>query len=108
MASIEQDILDWAKGRSVWQRNLLKRIARGEAIDDAYIASVAQAIVEKKVTLETPELAAADLPTGTAGGNTVQLGSIGELKFVNALLDDQTLTFGATGVTVIYLSLIHI
>ncbi|MCT1869465.1 AAA family ATPase [Micrococcus luteus] len=102
MASIEQDILNWAKGRSVWQRNLLKRIARGEAIDDAYIASVAQAIVEKKVTLETPELAAADLPTGTAGGNTVQLGSIGELKFVNALLDDQTLTFGATGVTVIY------
>ena len=76
MASIEQDILDWATGRSVWQRNLLKRIARGEAIDDAYIASVAQAIVEKKVTLETPELAAADLPTGTAGGNTVQLGRV--------------------------------
>jgi energy-coupling factor transporter ATP-binding protein EcfA2 len=102
MASIEQDILEWVKGRPAWQRNLLKRIARGEAIDDAYIASVGQAIVDKKVTLEAPELAAADLPTGTVGGNTVQLGSIGELKFVNALLDDQTLTFGATGVTVIY------
>lgn len=102
MASIEQDILEWVKGRPAWQRNLLKRIARGEAIDDAYIASVAQAIVDKKATLEAPELAAADLPTGTAGGNTVQLESIGELKFVNALLDDQTLTFGATGVTVIY------
>lgn len=102
MDSIEQDILKWVKGRPDWQRNLLKRIARGEAIDDAYIASVAQAIVDEKVTLEAPELAAADLPTGTAGGNTVQLESIGELKFVNALLDDQTLTFGATGVTVIY------
>lgn len=102
MTSIEQDILDWTKGRPTWQRNLLKRIARGETIDGAYIASVAQAIVDKKVTLEMPELAAADLPTGTAGGDTVQLGSIGELKFVNALLDDQTLTFGATGVTVIY------
>ena len=79
MASIEQDILIWMKGRPAWQRNLLKRIARGEAIDDAYIASVVQAIVEKKVTLEVPELAAADLPTGTAGGNTVQLESIGEL-----------------------------
>lgn len=102
MASIEQDILDWAKGRPTWQRNLLKRIARGETIDDAYIASVAQAIVDKKVTLETPEFTAAELPTGTAGGDTVQLGSIGELKFVNALIDDQELTFGATGVTVIY------
>lgn len=102
MAFIEQDILEWVKGRPAWQCNLLKRIARGEAIDDAYIASVVRAIVDKKVTLEAPELAAADLPTGTAGGNTVQLESIGELKFVNALLDDQTLTFGATGVTVIY------
>lgn len=102
MASIEQDILDWANGRPTWQRNLLKRVARGEAIDDAYITAIAQAIVDKKVMLESPELAAADLPTGTAGGETVQVVSIGELKQINALLDDQTLTFGATGVTVIY------
>jgi energy-coupling factor transporter ATP-binding protein EcfA2 len=102
MASIEQDILDWAKGRPDWQRNLLKRTARGETIDDAYIVSIAQAILDKQATLEAPELAAADLPTGAAGGATVQMVSIGELKHVNALLDDQTLTFGSTGVTVIY------
>ncbi len=102
MASIEQDILEWSAGRPTWQRNLLKRIARGETIDDAYIDSIAQAIVDQNVTLEAPELAAADLPTGAAGGGTVQLGSIGELKCINALLDDQTLTFGAMGVTVIY------
>ena len=102
MASIEKEILDWAKGRPIWQRNLLKGIARDETIDDAYIASVAQAIVDNNVTLEVPELTAADLPTGTAGGKTVQLVSIGELKYVNSLLDDQTLTFGSTGVTVVY------
>ena len=102
MAAIEQDILDWAKGRPTWQRNLLKRIARGEVIDEAYINSIAQDIVDKRVTLESPELAVADLPTGTAGGDTVQLVSIGELKHINALLDDQTLTFDATGITVIY------
>ena len=102
MISIEKDILEWAKGRPSWQRNLLKRIARGETIDDTYIASTAQAIVDSNVVLEVPELAVADLPTGSAGGATIQLRSIGELKFVNALLDDQTLTFGATGVTVIY------
>ena len=70
------------------QRNLLKRIARGETIDDTYIASTAQAIVDSNVVLEVPELAVADLPTGSAGGATIQLRSIGELKFVNALLDD--------------------
>lgn len=102
MPSIEQDILEWSEKQPTWQRNLLKRIARTETIDDAYIASVAQAIVDKSVALEEPALLTADLPTGTDGGDTVRLGSIGELKFVNALLDDQTLTFGAAGVTVIY------
>lgn len=102
MSSIEQDILEWSEKQPTWQRNLLKRIARRETIDDAYIASVAQSIVDKSVALEVPALLAADLPTGTEGSDTVRIGSIGELKFVNALLDDQTLTFGAAGVTVIY------
>lgn len=102
MTSIEQDILDWAKTRPVWQRSLLKRIARGEVVGDDDIASIAQAIVEKRVTLELPELALADLPAGTAGGDTVQLVSVGNLKHVNALLEGQTLTFGGVGLTVVY------
>jgi len=102
MASIEQDIIDWAKTRPAWQRNLLKRIARGETIDDAYIEATADAIIAGKVSLEAPELAVADLPTGTAGGAAAQLISVGDLENVNALLEKQTLTFGATGLTVIY------
>lgn len=102
MTSIEQDIFAWAESRPIWQRNLLKRIVRDETIDEVYIDSIAQNIANGNITLETPELTAAELSKGTAEGDTVLLGSIGELKFVNALLDNQTLTFGATGVTVIY------
>lgn len=102
MASIEQDILDWAKGRPEWQRNLLKRIARGEGLDDDYIEAIAKAIVAKSVVLETPELEAKDLPTGAAGGTTTSLLSVGELENVNALLGGHTLSFGTSGVTVIY------
>ena len=102
MPSIEQNIIDWAKDRPTWQGNLLKRIARGETVNVAYIEAIVTEIVHGKVTLETPELAVADLPTGTAGGAKAQLLSVGELKNVNALLENQTLTFGATGVTVIY------
>ncbi|MGP5269698.1 AAA family ATPase [Corynebacterium variabile] len=102
MSSIEKDILEWSKRRPAWERNLLKRIARGETIDGAYISSVAKAIIDENVQLETPELLASDLPAGATEAASVQLLSIGQLKFVNALLDDQSLTFGATGVTVIY------
>jgi hypothetical protein len=102
MASIEQDILTWAEGRPTWQRNLLKRVSRGEPIDAAYVTAIARLIVTDAVVLETPELAAADLPTGTAGGSTIHLVSIGELENINALLGGQTLAFGATGLTVVY------
>lgn len=102
MAAIEQDILGWAQARPDWQRNLLKRIARGEAVTDDDIDALAHAIVENRVTLELPELSLADLPAGTAGGDTVQLVSIGNLAHVNALLEGQTLTFGGVGLTVIY------
>ena len=101
-SSIEQDILDWAKGRPEWQRNLLKRVARGEAIDDDYIEATAKAIVAKLVALETPELETKDLPTGLAGGSTMSLLSVGDLKNVNALLGGHALSFGTSGVTVIY------
>ncbi len=102
MASIGQDILAWVKGRPDWQRNLLKRIAKGETIDAAYIEATAKALVADKIVLETPQLASADLPTGTASGSTVHLVSIGELEHINALLGGQTLTFGANGITVVY------
>jgi energy-coupling factor transporter ATP-binding protein EcfA2 len=102
VAGIEDDIIKWAKKVPVWQRNLLKRIARGEVIDDTYIEDVAKAIVAKTVTEETPSLSRADLPSGALAGATTRLVSIGKLENINALLGDQNLTFGLDGVTVIY------
>lgn len=102
MSSIEQDILEWLQGRPAWQRNLLQRIVRNETIDDAYISSVAQSVVEGNHELELPELTASELPISTAGSASLNLLSLGQLKSVNALLGDQTLTFSPVGVTVVY------
>lgn len=96
IVSIEQEIINWAKARPTWQRNLLKRIARGETVDDTYVRTTAAAIVDGTAGLETPELAVTDLPTGTTGGAKAQLVSAGQLENINALLENQTLTLGAT------------
>lgn len=102
MAGIEDDIVAWAAKAPIWQRNLLKRIARGEEISDSYIKGVAKAVVATSVTEETPALSAADLPSGAQVGAPTRLVSIGHLENVNALLSGQTLSFGLDGVTVIY------
>lgn len=100
--SIEEDILAWVKDRPVWQKNLIKRICRGESVDEEYVDKLAKQIVEDSTALELPELTTSDLPSGMQSGNRVHLVSIGNLRNVNALLSDQTLTFGPQGVTVVY------
>jgi energy-coupling factor transporter ATP-binding protein EcfA2 len=102
LTSIESEILDWIGGRPIWQRNILKRIVRGELIDDDYIAATAQSLVDDNEGLELPELTAADIPTTGTGGSTVCLTSIGNLENVNALHTGQVLEFGEVGLTVVY------
>lgn len=102
MASIEQDIIDWASTRPAWQQNLISKIARGEKIDDVYIMATAQGIVDDSITVVEPALTLADIPSAGGAGKKVEILSIGDLSGINALVPGQTLTFGATGLTAIY------
>jgi len=52
MRTIEEDIIDWVGMRPVWQRNLIKRLARDEVVDDAYIAQIASEMIAGNSTLE--------------------------------------------------------
>lgn len=102
MAAIEDDIIKWVEKTPVWQRNLIKRITRGEVIDRVYIESVAKAIVSNSVVEEIPVLIASDLPSGAPTDATTRLVSVGELENINALLGGQNLTFRLDGITVVY------
>jgi energy-coupling factor transporter ATP-binding protein EcfA2 len=102
MAGIEDDIIKWVGKAPVWQRNLIKRIARGEAIDSAYIETIAKALVGNSIVEETPVLTALDLPSGAPADATTRFVSVGELENINALLGGQNLTFGLDGITVVY------
>lgn len=102
MASIEQDIVEWAQSRPVWQRNLIAKIVRGVEVSTQDVATLAEQLVAASVTLEQPVLELKDIPTGNAADSRVGLIGIGNLANVNALLPDQKLTFGAIGLTVVY------
>ncbi len=86
------DIINWINKRSTWQRNIFKRLARGEDISDGYIAQIAQQLTGgKQIDLEQPEVSITDLTESSGEFDSPKLVSIGNLKAINALLGDQTL-----------------
>ena len=97
------DIINWINQRSTWQRNIFKRLAREEEIPDGYIAQIAQQLTGgKQIDLEQPEVSITDLTESSGEFDSPKLVSIGNLKAINALLGDQTLTFNQSGITIIY------
>lgn len=97
------DIINWINQRSTWQRNIFKRLAREEEIPDDYIAQIAQQMTGgKQIDLEQPEVSIKDLTESSSEFDSPKLVSIGNLKAINALLGDQTLTFNQSGITIIY------
>lgn len=100
--TIETELFAWIEKQSIWQRNLIKRIVRGEEIDKSYIDSIAQGIIDNSVKLEEPSLSIDEFSAGDDSAVPIVINSIGDLKNVNALLEDEHLTFGAEGITIIY------
>jgi len=97
------DIISWINQRSTWQRNIFKRLAREEEIPDSYIAQIAKQLTDgKQIDLEQPEVSITDLTESSGEFDSPKLVSIGNLKAINALLGDQTLTFEQSGITIIY------
>lgn len=97
------DIINWINQRSTWQRNIFKRLAREEEIPDDYIAQIARQLTGgKQIDLEQPEVSITDLTESSGEFDSPKLVSIGNLKAINALLGDQTLTFNQSGITIIY------
>ncbi len=97
------DIIDWINQRSTWQRNIFKRLAREEEIPNDYIAQIAEQLTNGiQIDLEQPEVSITDLTESSGGYDSPKLVSIGNLKAINALLEDQTLTFEQSGITIIY------
>jgi hypothetical protein len=98
---IEQEIADWAASRPAWQRSALARLSKGRAYDQSEIDTLSAALIAGKHPTGAG-LSAADVPGARPAGATVLLRSIRDVTNINALLDGQQLTFGESGLTVVY------
>lgn len=100
------EVLKWSKTLPAWQSDALRRLfAQGQltAADEAEVLALAKAHHGiGTVATAAKALSDADLPAAPMPGAPTILTAIQGIKNVNALAPDQTLTFGAKGVTVIY------
>lgn len=98
------DIFEWSQNRPIWQRDALRRLVQGGELSDEDIDSLT-AICKSAHGLsdqqESNPLAKEHIPDVAAGANPVSLVSIFHHCGVNALAEDQTLSFSPQ-LTVVY------
>jgi energy-coupling factor transporter ATP-binding protein EcfA2 len=98
------EIFEWSQSRPIWQRDALRRLVQGSDLSEEDINSLTE--ICKSVhgladQQETIPLAKEHIPDVTARVNPVSLVSIFHHRGVNALAEDQTLSF-SPHLTVVY------
>ena len=98
--SIEDDIVQWALYRPAWQQEVLVGLTDGEQFDESRISALTDRLLEADSQL--PSKDAKRISVKSSAAQQVQLTALEHTRGVNSLVDNQTLTFSTTGLTVIY------
>ncbi|MCB1469122.1 MAG: AAA family ATPase [Rhizobiaceae bacterium] len=95
-----RDILQWAADRPIWQQDALRRLVTQGELTDSDVDELTALC--KNPGLDHEPLAAAHISAQHSGAPTVALKNLHGVQNVNALAENQSLTFISTGVTIIY------
>ena len=98
------EIIEWSRARPDWQRDALRRLAESGELTEADIEELCEICKSKHGLAEAQELnplTKENLPTSDAEAGHVNIQSIYHHRGVNALAEDQTVSFGP-GLTVLY------
>ena len=104
--TVLEKILDWSKGRPLWQRDALKHILQKNQITDQDIEDFLKIIKNEKAgkldELSLNPLSEDDLPSNPGADTSVNITKLSNISYVNNLADDQELAFSNNGISVIY------
>jgi len=98
--TIQSDIIAWGLERPGWQQEVLVALANGDAHGSEAIAGLVDEILAGNNSAPTQE--AKNIQVKSSVAEQVDLAALADLHGVNALVDEQRLDFGASGLTVIY------
>jgi energy-coupling factor transporter ATP-binding protein EcfA2 len=92
-------LVAWSKDCPAWQRDALRRLCTSPALDNTDTADLLEICKGK---LDGKPLEAAHVKATAVGNPVVTLRHVREVKNVNALAADETLTLSRSGLTVVY------
>lgn len=95
------DLVEWAKDRPDWHKSALARFCKNAEHSDDEIKEIADQLIAGTFPA-TPSITVDDVPGGSSTGDQVLLTSLSGVSGVNALVDQQTLSFAESGLTVVY------
>jgi energy-coupling factor transporter ATP-binding protein EcfA2 len=98
---LEDQIVAWSRTRPAWQRVVLRRVAEGDALADQDYDQVVEDMLASRAAPEV-EFGLAQLPEAAPEDVSVRLVSIEKAEHVNALASETPLTFGPSGLTIVY------
>jgi energy-coupling factor transporter ATP-binding protein EcfA2 len=94
------DLVTWAEKRPAWQRDALRRLVTGEALDDQAIAELTELCLDPAGT-HTP-ISQSHIVAEISAAEPISLVSIKNPTAINALAGQQELSFEPAGLTVVY------
>ena len=98
--TLNEDLANWVASRPDWQKYAIARFCRNERLSAEAVATIADQLINGTYPI-VAGIDAADVPGSTATGEPVTLARIADVMGVNALLPDQTLSFG-NGLTIVF------
>lgn len=99
--TIETDIVNWARTRPTWQRAILRRVARGDHLDDKDYCGIVDKLCEA-VWKGSEAFEISDFPATSPSAGQVSILAIKDIDKVNALVKGQELRFAPEGLTLVF------
>lgn len=99
--TLNEDLAAWLVTRPDWQKDAVARFCRNETLSPEDVSTIADQLVAGTYPVAA-NVEAADIPGSTEAGDPVSLVQVSGVSGVNALTGGQTLSFGATGLTVVF------
>lgn len=100
--ALDEDLYAWAQGRPWWQQVLLSQLAAGHAVTMPGLEGIADQLLAGQPAAPSGGWLGTSLRPAPASQLPVRLTAVRDVRNVNALVDDQRLTFAPIGLTVVY------
>jgi hypothetical protein len=99
--TLEKDLAEWVATRPDWQKEAVACFCRNESLSGEDVSGIADRLIAGTYPA-SQGITAKDVPGTSETGEPVRLLAVADVSGVNALLSDQRLGFGDSGLTIIY------